>query len=171
MVWIVWSYIFLKHPFRQLVFTLFILFFKIILRCLRNISSVARNWINSVPQTAAMTFAFFSVFILLLCIVLIWKTVLLGAIYFYFYFLTICPNSISFKPLFSPINVLYLNTLYTVKIEVRICCITELRWFIDEEWRSVIKWVGWLIIHAASCCCSCPWFKSSISHNDRLVIL
>ena len=67
-VWTGWSSIFSKHSFRQAALIEFILllhFFKIIL--VENIySSVARNWINSFSQTAATTFAFSSVFILLL---------------------------------------------------------------------------------------------------------
>ena len=43
----------------------FILFFKIVLG---KIASAARNLINSSPQTKATTFAFSSVFILLLCV-------------------------------------------------------------------------------------------------------
>ena len=52
-VWTGWSSIFL-----------FILFFK---SSLCKIASVARNWINSVPQTAATTSAFSCVYILIQC--------------------------------------------------------------------------------------------------------
>ena len=51
------------HPFLQIILTMFILFFESS-KC--KSASMARNWINSVPQTAATTFAFSFVFILLL---------------------------------------------------------------------------------------------------------
>ena len=51
------------HSFLQIILVQFILFFNLS-RC--KIASVARNCINYVPQTAATTFAFSSVLILLL---------------------------------------------------------------------------------------------------------
>ena len=63
MVWTGWSSIFAKHPFRQVAVIILILYFK---SSWWKIARAARNWINSVPQTAATTVAFSSVFILLL---------------------------------------------------------------------------------------------------------
>ena len=51
------------HSFLQIILVQFILFFNLS-RC--KIASVVKNCINYVPQTAATTFAFSSVFILLL---------------------------------------------------------------------------------------------------------
>ena len=56
---------FSKHPFRRE--PLFYSSFSS-KSCWWKISSAARNWINPVPYTAATTFAFTSVFILLLCV-------------------------------------------------------------------------------------------------------
>ena len=53
----------LIHPFLHIVLVQFILFF--ISSCCK-IASAAINWINSAPQAVATTFAFSSVFILLL---------------------------------------------------------------------------------------------------------
>ena len=57
----------------------FILFFKLS-NC--KIASMAKNWINSVPQTATTTFAFSSIFIVLLWLTIwyLWYTI------FYFIF-------------------------------------------------------------------------------------
>ena len=63
LVWTCWSAIFSIHPFRQVANILFILFFK---SSWCKIASAARNWIYSVAQTEATTFAFSSVFTLLL---------------------------------------------------------------------------------------------------------
>ena len=60
-----WSSIFTKHPLQQVDVILFILFYK---SSWCKIASAAKNWSNSVTQTAATTFAFFSVFFFLLCI-------------------------------------------------------------------------------------------------------
>ena len=54
-----------KNPFRHVAVILLILFFQ---SSWWKIASVARNLINSVPQTAATTFAFPSVFNVLLCV-------------------------------------------------------------------------------------------------------
>ena len=54
-VWTRWSSVFPKHPFRQIAVILFILFFK---SSWWKRAGAARNWINSVPQTAAWIFAF-----------------------------------------------------------------------------------------------------------------
>ena len=64
MVWTRWSSIFPKHPFCQVAVILLILFCKL---SWWKIASAASNWNNSDPQTEATTFAFSSVFILLLC--------------------------------------------------------------------------------------------------------
>ena len=53
----------ISHSFLQTILVQFILFFNL---SWCKIASAARNWINSVTQTAATTFAFSSVFILLL---------------------------------------------------------------------------------------------------------
>ena len=52
------------HPILHIVLVQFILYFK---SSLCKIARAARNWINYVPQAAVTTFAFSSVFILLLC--------------------------------------------------------------------------------------------------------
>ena len=49
------------HSFLQIILVQFILFFNV-----SKIDRTARNWMNSVPQTTATTFAFSSVFIFLL---------------------------------------------------------------------------------------------------------
>ena len=54
---------FSKHSFRQVANILLILVFKY---SWYKIASAARNWINCVPQVAATTFAFSSIFVLLL---------------------------------------------------------------------------------------------------------
>ena len=62
MVWTGWSSIYPKHPFCQVAFILFILFFK---SSWWKIASAAKNLSNYVQQTAERTtFAFSSVFIL-----------------------------------------------------------------------------------------------------------
>ena len=65
MVWNQWSSIFSKHPFRQVAFILQYSSFSAISSWWR-ISSAKRNWINPVLQTAVTSFAFSSVFTLLL---------------------------------------------------------------------------------------------------------
>ena len=59
MVWTWWSSTSSKHPFRQVAFILFIPFFKLSWCQIASASS---------PQAAATTFAFYSVFILFLCL-------------------------------------------------------------------------------------------------------
>ena len=58
------------HPFLHIILVQFILFFKSYFSSNHPIANygAARNWIISFPQSAATTFAFSSVFILLLCI-------------------------------------------------------------------------------------------------------
>ena len=57
----------MNSSFFQIILVQFILFFK---SSYSRIASMARNWINSVPQTATTTFAFSSVSFLLLCLLL-----------------------------------------------------------------------------------------------------
>ena len=60
-----------SHPILQIFLVQFFLFFN---STLCKIASTARNWINSVPQAEATTFAFSSVLILLLWSVPLWLT-------------------------------------------------------------------------------------------------